>query len=383
MIGSAGSSFPLGSVLGFEIRIDYSWFVIFFLIFWSLAFGVFPAELPERSTGAYLVMGGVGTVLFFASLLAHELSHSVVARSKGIPVEGITLFIFGGIARTRLESETPDDELQIAGIGPLTSVVLGGAFLGLAWLAGQIGAGEGVVRIAWYLGVINIVLAVFNLLPGFPLDGGRLFRALVWKRTGDLTKATRWASSGGKWFGYGLMGLGILQMFGGAVIGGLWLVFIGWFLRSAAEMSLRQHLLRHVLDGVRARDVMSAHPETVAPDLPLRKLVDEHFLRSRYQSFPVVEGERLVGLVTLDHVKEAPRGEWDRTPVRDVMESRRDELTVRAEEPMTEVLEKMQGSGTRRVLVVADGELQGIISGSDVAGWIRRAQELGELAEGR
>jgi len=373
-----GKGFRLGSILGFEIRIDYSWFVIFFLVLWSLTAGFFPQTLPERSTGVYLVMGTAGTLLFFASLLAHELSHSVVARTKGIPVEGITLFIFGGMARTRLESEDPMDEILIAGIGPVASVVIGGLFLGLAQLGGALGWPASVNEVSRYLGFINFLLAAFNLLPGFPLDGGRLFRGLLWKVTGNPEKATRWATNGGIWLGYGLMALGFLQAFAGAALGGLWMVFIGWFLRSAAEASFQQFVLRGMLEGVTARDMMSPEPETVAPDLPLQRLVDEHFLQRRYQSFPVVDGDRVLGLVTLDQVKERSRDAWPDLRVRDVMREADDEVVVDGDEPMAEVLPRMQSSGLRRVLVTEDGRLRGVVSASDVTRWVERAQALGK-----
>jgi Zn-dependent protease len=374
------SGFRLGSVLGFEIRIDYSWFIIFFLVLWSLAAGFFPASVPGFSGGVYLAMGTIATLLFFVSLLAHELSHSVVARQKGIPVEGITLFLFGGVAHTRMEAQDPKDELMIAGVGPVASVILGFLFLAAAWLVGRLGLGEPVRAVASYLGFINFLLAAFNLLPGFPLDGGRLFRALEWKRTGDLTKATRRATTGGRWLGYGLIGLGILQTFAGAVLGGLWLVFIGWFLRNAAEMSLRQHLLGDVLEGVTAEDVMLPQPETVDPELSIQELVDEHFLRRRYQSFPVTERGRLEGLITLEQVKRVPRDRWTATAVRDVMASDSQQIVVEPREPMTEVLTKMRSSGTGRVLVTRDDRLVGIISGSDVTNWARRVHELGGMA---
>lgn len=371
------SGLRLGSVFGFEIRIDYSWFVIFFLLLWSLSAGFFPASVPGLEPLTYAIMGVVGTLLFFASLLAHELSHSLVARSKGITVEGITLFIFGGMARTRMESEDPDDELQIAGIGPVVSVGLGLLFLGVAWVADRAGLGEPVRSVAWYLGFINLLLAAFNLLPGFPLDGGRLFRAFAWKRTGDLTRATRWASNGGRWLGYGLMGLGFLQVFAGAVLGGLWLVFIGWFLRGAAEMTFSQHLLRRVMEGVTARAVMSEDPETVGPETSLQELVEEYFLRRPYQSYPVTDGPGLVGLVTLEQVKGVPRDEWPVRRVADVMRPVGEEVVVEPDDPVTEVLTRMRDSGTGRALVVRAGRLVGIVSGSDLARWAQRAQELG------
>lgn len=375
--GTGMSGFRLGSVLGFQIRIDHSWFIIFFLILWSLGAGFFPASVPGLSGGVYFAMGLIATLLFFVSLLAHELSHSVVARRKGIPVEGITLFLFGGVAQTRREADQPKDELLIAGVGPLVSAILGVLFLAAAWLVGRLGLGEPARAVASYLGFINFLLAAFNLLPGFPLDGGRLFRALAWMRTGDLTKATRWATTGGRWLGYGLIGLGILQTLAGAVLGGLWLVFIGWFLRNAAEMSLRQHFLTGVLEGVTAQEVMTPEPESVDPRMSVQELVDEHFLRRRYQSFPVTEGGRVEGLITLEQVKKVPRERWSDTAVRDVMAPEGQQIVVAPEEPLTEVLAKMRSSGTGRVLVTRGDRLLGIVSGSDVTNWARRVQELG------
>jgi Zn-dependent protease len=370
--------FRVGSILGFEIRIDYSWFVIFFLILWSFSAGVFPQAVPGLTSGAYLAMGTVGTLLFFASLLAHELSHSVVARRRGIPVEGITLFIFGGMARTRSEAERPEDELVIAGVGPLASFVIAFGFA-LVWQMGSaVGAPLVVTEVARYLAFINVVLAVFNLLPGFPLDGGRLFRAVVWHFTGDFTRATRWASNGGQWLGYLLIALGVLQALAGVVLGGLWLVFIGWFLRTAASFSFRQHLLRGMLEGVRARELMTPSPTTVPPDLTVAELVEEHMLRARHHGFPVVEYGELVGLVTMAQVKATPRAAWPRTRVRDIM-SADGAFVVGPDDPMTRVLARMEEAGSSRVVVARGSQVEGIIASSDITGWFQREQELGEL----
>ncbi len=297
--------FRLGSVLGFEIRIDYSWFVIAFLILWSFSAGVFPARYPGFEPGIYLMMGTIGAVLFFASLVAHELSHSVVARRRGIEVKGITLFIFGGMAHTSREAETPEDELIIAGVGPLSSIVIGILFGLIGWVGTRAGWPVPVTGVATYLAFLNLLLAGFNLLPGFPLDGGRLFRAAVWKATGDMTKATRWATNGGKALAYMLIGYGLLLIIGGALGGGLWLVFIGWFLRTAATASLQQHILRDLMAGVTAGDIMTPNPSTVHSELSLQDLVEGRFLRERYQGYPVVDGGQVVGLVTLDHVRKA------------------------------------------------------------------------------
>nr|PZN90584.1 MAG: site-2 protease family protein [bacterium] len=369
--------FRLGSVLGFEIRIDFSWFIIFALILWSFSFGIFPTSFPGLGAATYIAMGVAGTLLFFASLLAHELSHSVVARSKGIPVEGITLFIFGGMARTRLEAEEPGDEFYIAVVGPVSSIVIGLLF-GLVWWVGRRADWSvAVTGVAGYLGMLNIALAVFNLLPGFPLDGGRLFRSLVWKITGDVTRATRIASNGGKWLGYVLVFLGILQAFAGNVLGGLWLVFIGWFLRNAAITSYEQHLIRMVLEGVRAAETMTRNPETVPSHLTVQELVDDYFMRRRYQAFPVVDDGYPVGIVTINQVKELPREEWPVRTVGSIMAPAQDGVTVRPEERMTSVLEKMEASGLRRVLVTRDGRLEGIITATDVAAWLDRVRQLG------
>ncbi len=370
--------FRLGSVFGFEIRIDFSWFVIFFLILWSFSAGVFPERVPGRATETYWLMGTVGSLLFFVSLLAHELSHSLVARSKGIPVEGITLFIFGGMARTRLEAEDPEDEFVIAGVGPLSSFVIGALFGVAWWIGGALGASPVVTEVARYLAFVNVILAVFNLLPGFPLDGGRLFRAIVWKLTGDLTRATRTATAGGQWLAYALMAFGALQLFAGAALGGLWMIFIGWFLRNAAVMSYRQHVIGSLLENVAAREIMTPDPDTVAADLSLRELVDEHFLRKRHQAFPVVDDGRTVGLITLQHVKEVPRSEWPTRTVRQTMRGT-EGIVVGPRDGVSKALEAMQDSGERRVLVMHEGRLDGLICASDVASWVQRTEELEPL----
>ncbi|HLU26165.1 MAG TPA: site-2 protease family protein [Longimicrobiales bacterium] len=368
--------FRLGSVFGFEIRIDFSWFIIFFLILWTFTVAVFPANFPGLSRGAYLGMGVVGALLFFSSLLAHELSHSLVARRKGIPVEGITLFIFGGMARTRMEAEQPGDEFYIAVVGPVSSILIGLLFGLIWWLGTRLGWSTAITGVALYLGFLNIALAVFNLLPGFPLDGGRLFRSLVWKITGDVTRATRIASTGGKWLGYVLVALGVLQVFGGALVGGLWMVFIGWFLRNAAIVSYEQHLVRLALEGVPAWQIMSRDPETVQPDLTLQALVDDYFLRRRYQAFPVSTDGTPLGIITMHQVKDVPREEWPQRTVAETMTPADETVTVRPEESMVRVLERMEQSGTRRVLVTRNGQLVGIITAADISDWLRRAREF-------
>jgi Zn-dependent protease len=367
--------FRLGSVIGFDIRIDFSWFIIFALILWSFSVGVFPAQLPGRSPTVYAVMGFAGAMLFFVSLLLHELSHSVVARAKGIPVEGITLFLFGGVARTRSEAGSPGDEFQIAFVGPLMSFALGAVFFGIAHVTAGAGWPE-VATIATYLSWLNVILALFNLLPGFPLDGGRVLRSAVWKFTGSLTRATRIASIGGQALAYLLVALGLLQTFVGGVMGGLWLVLIGWFLRNAAVQSYQQHLVHEALADATARQTMTPAPETVSPDLTLEELTDRHFLRRRYVAFPVMEDDAPVGLITLNQVKDVPREDWPLRRTRDVMTPIGEAITVGPDEPLLRVLDKLRASPGRRVLVVRDNQLEGIITASDIAGWVARSREM-------
>ncbi|YAF94256.1 MAG: site-2 protease family protein [Nodularia sp. CChRGM 3473] len=371
--------FRLGSIFGFEIRVDLSWLLIFFLILWTLSAGIFPTNYPGLTNTTYFGMGIVATLLFFASLLAHELSHSFVARAKGIPVEGITLFIFGGVSRTRMDAETPGDEFQIAGVGPLVSLILAALFGVIWYVSRNAGLSVVVTGVTAYLASINLALAIFNMLPGFPLDGGRVFRSIIWKYTGNLKKATQIATTGGKWLGYLLIALGVWQMFGYAILSGLWLILIGWFLYNAAEASYEELLLRTSLQGVRAQEIMTPYPETVNADLTLQELVDKYFLSRRYHSFPVTQDSHPVGIITLNQVKDIPREEWIYRTVRDTMTDANNEVTARPEEQMSKVLQKMQDSGIRRVLVIQNGLLRGIITANDLANWLQRQKDIGQV----
>lgn len=371
----------LGSILGFEIRIDLSWFVIFFLVFWSLSVAVFPNQLPQLSRGTHLVMGTAGTLLFFASLLIHELSHALASRSKGIPVAGITLFIFGGMAWATREPDRPEDEILIAGIGPVTSLALAVLFQLIAWLSASAGFGPGFIAVASYLAFINLALAIFNMIPGFPLDGGRVFRAAVWKATGDKAKATRWAVGGGRAFGLVLIVLGAFQALAGAPLGGLWLVFIGWFLRNLAGTSLQQQLLHDLLAGFVAADLMSPQPEVVSSRLPLEDLVQDHFMRLRFGSYPVMDGGDLVGMITLEDVKKMSVEERRSGRVAHAMTPLHECAVIAPSTTVESALQQMsrpQAGG--RALVVDQGHLIGIISASDVSRWIQRLRAVEGLA---
>lgn len=367
------ASIRLGRIAGFRIGIDFSWFIIFFLILWSFTAAVFPSQVPGQSQPVYVLMGLAGTFLFFASLLLHELSHAVVARSRGIEVESITLFLLGGIARTRTEATTPGDEFRIAIVGPLASFAIAAVLGAFGVLGARNGWHPGVVVVLQYLSILNLVLAVFNMLPGFPLDGGRVLRAIVWRMTGDLTRATRVASSGGRLLGVTFMVIGGIQMFSGAVLGGLWLIFVGWFVHNAAVAGYKQHLIRDMLDDVRAADAMTPMPQAVEPSITLERLVGEYFLRSRYLSFPVVAEDRPLGIITLNQVKAVPREEWTTRTAADTMTPVDAGIVVHPHDAMSTIMGRLRTAPVRRLLVVEHGRLVGYITAHDVAAWLEKA----------
>jgi Zn-dependent protease/CBS domain-containing protein len=368
----------LGSVSGFEISLDYSWFVIFFLILGTFTGAVFPAYVPGLGERTYLAMGLAGTILFFISLLVHELAHAYVARARGLVVEGITLFIFGGMARTRTEAGRAWDEFIIAVVGPLASFALGLIFYGAAIWIDRNTWSPALFGVAGHLAFLNFALAAFNVLPGFPLDGGRLLRAVVWQITGNLRKATHVTSVTGKALGWLIIAAGVYSVFiTSQLVTGLWVIFIGWFLSNAAAASYEQILLRHVLEGRTAADAMTSEPETVGPDVTLDALVRDYFMRRPYNSFPVTQDGIVIGLITLSQVKQVDHSAWRIRKVADVMTPLAETLIVSPNSPMNEVVERMSENETRRVIVAQEWELKGIITGGDVANWLDRAGLVG------
>ena len=367
------ASINLGRIAGFRVGVDFSWFIIFFLILWSFTSAVFPAQVPGLDQLTYVMMGVGGTIIFFGSLLLHELSHAWVARSRGIEVHSITLFLLGGIARTRSEATSPGDEFRIAIVGPLASFAIAAVLGALGVWGARTGWHPGAVVVLQYLALLNLILGAFNLLPGFPLDGGRVLRAIVWRTTGDMTRATKVASNGGRFLAYTFMAIGLVQMFAGAVLGGAWLIFVGWFVRNAAVAGYQQHVIREMLDGVRARHTMTPTPQTIEPTVTLDRLVQDYFLRTRYLSFPVVAGERPLGIITFNQVKAVPQEEWPRRTAADTMTSVDAGIVVQPDDPMTTVMARLQSTAVRRVLVVEHGRLVGFITAHDVAAWLEKA----------
>jgi len=369
----------LGRIAGIEVGLNWSLLVIFWLIVWSLASGVFPELYPGQDTTSYWVAAVVAAVVFFGSLLAHELGHALLAVRKGVKVDGITLWLFGGVARLRGETMDPGAELRITAIGPGISLAAAALFLLIALGLAAIDAPELVVGVPAWLAIINTSLAVFNLLPAFPLDGGRVLRAWLWRRRNDRLSATRTAAAVGRAFGYGMIALGLLEFALVASIGGLWFVFLGWFLLGAARAEESQTLLRAALRDVRAGHIMSPDPVSVPASLSVRSFIEDHAMVQRFTSYPVEdEGGRVVGLVTLARVKAVPPDDRDRTTVGEIACPLEDVATASPEDPAALLLERMSGCEDGRALVFDEGRVVGIVSPRDV----QRALELAGLRGG-
>lgn len=370
----------LGQVAGVRVGVNWSVLAIFLLITFGLAAGRFPLLYPDLSTGAYAAAGLTAAVIFLLSLLAHEVSHAVVAQRNGVEVEGITLWMLGGVARLEGEAADPGAELAIAGVGPLVSVVLGVVFGGLAIVLEVAGAAGIVVGVFVWLGVINIVLAVFNLIPAAPLDGGRILTAWLWKRRGNRTSAAVTAARAGKGFGWFLVALGFVQFVFLAGFGGLWFVLIGWFLTMAAGAEEQQAEVSAALGDTRVADVMSADPAVAPADLSLEVFLRDYVFPSRYSTFPVTDpGGAPAGLITLRRVKEVPEAKRASTHVGEVACSLDDLPVVEPHEALADVLPRMRGCADGRALVVSGGRVVGIVSPTDVMRTIERA----ELQRGR
>lgn len=358
----------LGRIAGIPIGVNWSLVVVFWLITWALAGARFPLEHPGYSTAAYWAAAAATAVLFYASLLAHELSHALVARSKGVQVHGITLWLFGGVAKLDREASSPEAELRIAAVGPLTSIAAGAVFGTVALMLNAIGASPLAVGAFLWLALINGILAVFNLVPAAPLDGGRILRALLWRRWDDGIRASVAASRSGRGFGFLLIAFGLLQFAAGAGLAGLWLVFLGWFLLNAARAEESHVLMRGALAGVAVRDVMTASP-TVAPDyLTVEDFLEEHVLRNRFSAFPLESlSGGLTGLVTLQRLKSVAREDRPSARVRDVACPIDEVPTASPAEPLLDLLNRMSDCADGRALVMEGDRLVGIVSPSDVA----------------
>lgn len=380
----------LAKIFGINIYVDWSWIFIFLLVVWNLAIGVFPSLHPTWSTALIWGTAIVAAILFFASVLAHELAHSVVAKARGLPVNRITLFLFGGVSNIEREPTSALTEFLMAIVGPLTSLILGIIFLFLAGVGfftsgGFFGApfsllsrlGPVSTLLLW-LGPINIILAIFNMVPGFPLDGGRVLRSIFWAVTGNLRRATHWAAIIGQIIAWGFIIIGIsmvfgvnVPFFGTGLIGGIWLAFIGWFLNNAASQSYRQVVLEDMLEGVPVSTLMRPNAVSVPPNIPISELVYNYIMNSDERAFPVLDGDRLVGMVSLGDVRKIPRSEWDTTTISHIM-TPEEKLTVATpREDVSQALNDIATRDVRQVPVVQEGRLVGILRRADIMKWLQ------------
>jgi len=375
-------SLKIGSLFGIDICLDASVIIIFALVVWILGGNVFPAWHPDWSTTLCWMTGLGAGILFFISLLLHEMAHSVVARSYGIPVPRITLFMFGGVSEMQEEPTSPKTEFWVAIVGPAMSFFLGFVFSTFANALAPAGFAEQLMTdqqaalaslsplstLLFWLGPVNFILAIFNLVPGFPLDGGRVLRATLWWATGSLERATRWAASGGRIFGWFLMLLGALEVLSG-VFQGLWLILIGWFLASAASSSYSQLMMRRTLQGYRVRDVMRTNFESVDAGMSLPDFIDNHLLRSNQRLWPVTDDGHLAGFASLEAIQELAAGERESYRLRDVMHGHLEHMSL---DPATDAMKAMEQLASRNtpMAVVQDGEVVGLVSQDDLIKWL-------------
>ncbi len=374
-------SLRISRIAGIDIYIHVSWLIILVLLTWSLAVGWFPVLYPGWSTATYWVISLISALFLFVSVLLHELAHSLVARSRGLPVKNITLFIFGGVSNIEQEPKSPGVEFQVAVVGPVVSLLIGLiAFLLDLPLRGSKSPLDAILA---YLALTNVLLGIFNLIPGFPLDGGRVLRSIIWKITGSLRTATQAASIVGQVIAYLFIFWGIWQLFGSNFLNGIWIAFIGWFLLSAAQSANSQVMLQSMFRGVTVGDVMSTNPLTVPANISLQRLVDEYFLPHGLRSALVMQAEQLAGLITLSDIRHVPREQWGQVPVGHAMISLERLHVVSPQQSLNDVLPLMAGRDVNQLPVVQDGRLVGILSRDAIVRFLEVRRGLGlDTAEG-
>jgi Zn-dependent protease len=370
------SSLRLGRILGIPIGVNYTWFAVFALVTVSLATGYFPSRYSDWSLAGYLGVGLLTSLLFFGSVLIHELAHSVVALTRGIPVKGITLFIFGGVANIGREPDRPLTEFLIALAGPIASLLLAASF-GLFWLVGQASGLTALAGLGLYLATINLWLALFNLLPGFPLDGGRVLRSVVWAWTGNMNQATRWAARSGRAIALLMIAGGGFMILTGNWGNGIWLAFIGWFLENAASQSAKQADIREALEGYTAGDFAASSCQTVDSNMPLDWVVRDYVLPHGQNCFMVTEGPQAKGIATLGQIQKVPRQRWGWTPMRQIMTPLAKIQPVRASEAAYSVLERMIADGQSLLPVVDHTGFLGLVRQDNLLHFAKTRTVLG------
>ena len=369
--------YRLFSLFGFQVKIDLSWLLLALLISWSLAAGLFPTEYPDLSKRAYAWMGIACAVGVFFSIVFHEFSHSLVARRFGIPIKGITLFIFGGVAEMEKEPPSPESEFLMAIAGPLASFLLAFVFSRLELLAVASAWPIPAIGVLDTLAYINMIVAVFNLVPAFPLGGGRMLRAILWHWKKDLRVATRISSRLGRGFGVALMILGVFAFAQGNFIGGMWWFLIGIFLRGAASASYQQLLMHEVLHDQPVRSFMKCDPVTVSPSTSVQEWVEDYVYRHHFKMFPVVEDSNLLGCISIHSIKQIPRAEWQHKRVREYIEPCSKANSISADTEATKLLTEILEPGrASRYMVVDGGQLVGMISLKDLLDLVALKREI-------
>lgn len=367
--------FKTFDLLGFPIYLDLSWFAIAILISWSLATGVFPQRVEGLTSATYWTMGIAGAIGLFASILAHELGHAVMARRLGLHMRGITLFIFGGVAEMSEEPPNAKSEFYVAIAGPIVSIFIALGCLAIGAVGSQV-MPLSAAAVIWYLGMMNGVLVVFNMIPAFPLDGGRVLRSILWHVKGNLRWATRISSSIGSGFGLVLIGFGLMNLLAGNVIGAVWQAMIGMFLRNAAQMSYQQVLVRRALEGEPVSRFMQSNVVTVDPSLSVEELIESYIYRLHHKMFPVTDNGRLLGCVTTRDVQKVPRNEWASTTVARISRECEKDNTIAPTSDAMEALSQMSRHGAHRLMVTDDDRLVGLLSLSDLVNFMSLKVEL-------
>lgn len=370
-----GGSFRVARLFGIDIEVHPSWLLIIAFLSYSLSEGLFPARYEGWSTATYWAVGTASAFLLFVTVLLHELAHALVAKRRGLPVPRITLFIFGGVSHLARQPASAGEEFQIAAAGPATSFVIA-AITGLAGLLlGPLD--EKLEGILFYLAAVNALLGVFNMLPGFPLDGGRVLRSIAWKRSGSFRRATRTAAGVGELFGYALMAVGFFLLLGGLLLDGLWLLFIGWFLLGAARSESANLQLEGILRSLTARDLMRTDFPTVVPGLPLSSVVDDYMVGHGERAVIVANRGAVLGILTVSDVRRVPRSDWPFTPAQAAMTPRERVVTVTADTPAVEILTLLGEKALNQVPVLEDGRMVGLVTRREILERLQLAESLG------
>ncbi|MBN2058414.1 MAG: site-2 protease family protein [Candidatus Saganbacteria bacterium] len=359
-------SFHLTTLFNIPVEINYTWFIILGLVVYSLARGYFPYTDPDLDQFSHWLMAVISALLLFASLLAHEFSHSLVAMHNKLSIKGITLFVFGGVAHMENEPQSPGIEFKMAAAGPAMSFFLALVFFALSLACYNLGLPHFALSITQYLMILNIAVGLFNLIPGFPLDGGRILRAALWHYLRDIRKATAIASGFGKGFAFFLMGFGLFNLLSGALIAGIWLIFIGFFVMEAADASYRQLVMKRFISGTKIGDYITKDVIVIPAEMRIGRMIDEYFLRYRHHSFPVVRDDQILGILTLHDIKLVPRDNWLETTARDIMKPLRQDMVIGPQADAMEALAKLAANQVGRLLVIERDKLLGIISHKDI-----------------